>query len=99
MIIVSSTAYPTESVKEIAKRFLEAPELPSFVKRLGPYVSTSKEQGILTLSLYELENARLAEGLQAVTDFYSIFLGVPGFKYEARIYLEVAEALKTIGMG
>jgi len=98
MIIISMISYPTESVNEVAKRFLEAPALPDYLVRRGPYVAASRERGIQTISLYELDNAKLADGLQAVGNYMTTFFGVPGFKYEFLPYMEIAEALKTIGM-
>jgi len=98
MIIISSLTYPAESAKDMAKRFLEAPALPNYITRRGPYVSSSREDGVLTMSLYELDNSKLAEGMQAVSNYLATFFGVPGFKYEISPYFEISEALKTIGM-
>lgn len=99
MVIVTSLAYPPESAKEIAKRFLDAPAVPDFMKRRGPYVSANKEDGIATLSFYELDRARLADGLEFVAKFETTFYGVPGFKYKIEPHFEVNEALSMIGMG
>jgi len=99
MVITTSLSYPTESVNDIAKRFLEAPELPDYMTRKGPYISSSREKGILTLSVYELDNSNLAEGLEFLGNYMTIFFGIPGFKYEIRPFFEVEEALKMIGLG
>jgi hypothetical protein len=98
MVIVTSVAFPTESSRELGKRFLEAPALPDFMTRRGPYFSSSREDGIVTLAIYEMDRSRLADALEFATDFMATFIGVPGFKYKIRTYLETAEALKIIGM-
>ncbi len=98
MIIISTINYPTESTQEMAKRFLEAPALPDYMVRRGPFVAARKESGIQTVTFYELDNAKLADAIQDIGNYLAIFFGVPGFKYEIVPYLEISEALKTIGM-
>ena len=99
MVIVSSIVYSAESTKEIAGRFLEAPAIPDFMIRRVPYLKSDLEKGIMSLSLYELDDARFAEGRRFISKYDTIFLGVPGFKYKIEPYLETAEALGLIGMG
>jgi hypothetical protein len=98
MVVITTLAYPTESTKEMAKRFLEAPSLPDFLTRRGPYVKSSREEGIMTLSIYEMERSKLADAIEYITSYEAIFFGVPGFRYSIEPYLEISEALKTIGM-
>jgi hypothetical protein len=98
MVIVTSAAFPTEGAKELGKRFLEAPTLPDFITKRGPYFSSSTEDGIITLSIYEVDRSRLADAMEFATNFMATFVGVPGYKYTIKTYLEAAEALKTIGL-
>ena len=99
MVIVINISYPTESVQDMAKRFLEAPQIPDYITRQGPYITADINSGINSLSVWEVENAKLAEGLQAAGDFMTTFFGVSGFKYQVKPYFAVEEALKMIGMG
>jgi hypothetical protein len=46
-----------------------------------------------------VSKSKMAEGYEFVGNYMAIFFGVPGFKYEAKPLLDVAEALKMIGMG
>lgn len=98
MVIVTQLAYPPESANQMAKRFIEAPPVPDFMARKGPYVSSELTDGVCTLSIYELDNARLVDGIGYVSDLMTQFFGVPGFKYTVRQYLEIDEALKLLGM-
>jgi hypothetical protein len=50
-------------------------------------------------ALWELENAKLAEAMDFIGNYYATFFGVPGFKYEVKPFFHVEEALKMIGMG
>ena len=99
MVIITQIAYPTTSVNEMAKRFLEAPQAPEFMNRRGPFINASLEEGIETFSLWELDNSRLAEGMKYLGNYMAIFFGVSGFTYEIRPFFHVDEALSMIGMG
>ncbi len=98
MIIVSNVTYPPESTREIAKRFLTAPTLPEFLTKRGPYISSNRTDGIHSMTLYEVDNSRLAEGLQAVGNSLAVYFGVPGYAYDILTYYETEEGLRIIGM-
>lgn len=98
MIIVSNVTYPPESTKEIAKRYLTAPPLPDFIAKKGPYISASRRTGMHSLTYYELDNSRLAEGLQAIGESLAIYFGVPGYQYEIKPYFELEEGLSILGL-
>ena len=99
MVIVSKASYPPESSREMAARFLEAPQMPDYIVLKGPYVTSMASEGIHVMMISELDNARLAEGLDATASYMTHFYGVQGFKYEIKPYFEVGEALKLLGMG
>lgn len=99
MVIITQIAYPTTSVQEMAKRFLEAPQAPEFMTRRGPFINATKGVGIESFSLWELDNSRLAEGMKFLGNYMTIFFGVSGFTYEIRPFYHVDEALSMIGMG
>lgn len=99
MIIIANVSYPPEHAQDIAKRFLEAPQLPEFMTRKGPYVGATIENGIYITTFYELDKSRLAEGMEFIGNYMTIFFGVPGFTYQFKPFFDVDEALKMIGMG
>ena len=99
MVITTMVSYPPESAQEMAKRFLEAAPLPDYMTRKGPYISSCIKDGIIATSLIELDNSKLAEGLEFLGNYMAIFFGVPGFTYEIKPRFEIEEALKMIGMG
>ncbi len=98
MIVVSNVTYPPESTREIARRYLTAPPLPDFITKKGPYISASRRTGMHSLTYYELDNSRLAEGLQAIGDSLAIYFGVPGYQYEIKPYFELEEGLSILGL-
>ena len=99
MVIIGQMSYPPESANEMAKRFLELPEIPAFLNRKGPYVGANISDGVSIFVVYELDNSKLADGMDFIANFYTNFFGVPGFKYQITPHFEVAEALKMLGMG
>lgn len=98
MVIISNVIYPPESTKEIAKRYLKAPTLPDFLIKRGPYVSSSMTDGMNSITFYELDDARFAEGIKAIQDSLSIYFGVPGYKYDLKPYFELEEGLEILGL-
>jgi hypothetical protein len=98
VVIISNVTYPPESTKEIAKRYLKAPVLPDYLNKKGPYVSASKREGMNSITYYELDNARLAEGLKAIGESLAIYFGVPGYKYDLNPYFELEEGLEILGL-
>ncbi|MBF0201644.1 MAG: hypothetical protein HQK66_10095 [Desulfamplus sp.] len=97
MILITDVIYPPESAKEIARRYLTAPVLPDFLLKRGPYVYATRE-GIQSITFYELDNARLAEGIRVLGDNMAVYIGVPGYRYEIKPYYELEEGLKMIGL-
>lgn len=98
MVIISNVTYPPESTKEIAKRYLRAPTLPAFLNKKGPYVSSSMTDGMNSITFYELEDDKFAEGIKAIQESLSIYFGVPGYKYDLKPYFELEEGLDVLGM-
>jgi hypothetical protein len=99
MVIVTTAAFPTDYTKEMGERFLKVPALPEFLTRKGPYFSSNHEDGIKSLSIYELDNEKVSEGMLAITEYMTTFYGVPGFSYDISVDLELEEGLKMIGLG
>lgn len=98
MVIISNVTYPPESTKEIAKRYLKAPILPAYINKKGPYISASRTEGMNSITYYELDNSRLAEGLQAIAESLAIYFGVPGYNYDLKPYFELEEGLNILGL-
>jgi hypothetical protein len=99
MVIFTYVSYPTEKAKDVVERFFNAPQIPDFMSRKGPFVSANLSDGIFAASLFELDKSRLAEGLEFLGSYFATFFGVPGYKYEIKPFFNVEEALKMIGMG
>ena len=99
MIIISLTSYPTESVKEMGKRFMEMPPLADYITMKGPYISSDVGEGVRGIKIYEFDEAKYAEAMNCLGERVASLFGVPGFSYSLKHWLEVQDALKMIGLG
>lgn len=97
MVIITQMDYPSESANQIAKRFVETPLLPAYMVCKGPYVGSDFSDGIRVLNIYEMDNHRLSDGLAFLSDLMAVYMGVPGFSYSIRQYLEAEEAMTLLG--
>ena len=98
MVIIGTNSFPPESANEVGKRFLELPPLPDYMTVKGPYIHGMMEGGIKGIEVFELDKAKLAEGIEYVTNRYVTYFGIPGFRYAVTQYFEAQEALKMIGL-
>jgi hypothetical protein len=98
MIIIASITFPTESSKDIGKKFGELPALPDYLTMMGPYVRGSALQGIQTITLYEVDTSKMADALIAIGDRYAKYIGVSGYKYSINVWFDITEALAMIGL-
>jgi hypothetical protein len=99
MVIIGILLYPPEGSKEMAKRFLEQPPLPTYITIKGPYFSSELEEGMKSIVIFEFDQSKFSEANQFVITRFTKYYGVPGLTYSLHPWLEVKEALKAIGMG
>ena len=99
MIIISLTSYPTESTKEIGKRFMELPPLADYITMKGPYISSTVGEGIEGITIYEFDESRYPEAAKHLGERVAALFGIPGFTYSLKHWFEVQDALKMIGLG
>ena len=99
MVIIASITFPTDSAKDIGKKFTEQPPLPDYLKMMGPYVRGSALQGIQTMTLYEVDASKMADGMIALGERYAKYIGVPGYKYSINVWFDIMEALAMVGLG
>lgn len=98
MVIIGMMSYPPESSKEAGKRFLGQKALPDHITMKGPYISSTKGDGIQTITIYEFERSKLPDALELISNRYVAYFGVPGLTYSVHVWMDVGEALKMIGL-
>jgi len=98
MIIIGMMSYPPEGAKEVGNRFVEQKSLPKYITMRGPFISSTKGEGLQTITLYDCERSKLPDALEHITNRYVSYFGVPGLTYSVHTWLDVGEALKMIGL-
>ena len=101
MVIYIETQYPTESVNQMAGKFVErmaSNPPPDFLTMRGPYVKAETGVGIQSITIFEVEDNKLAEGMMFCLETMVSYIGIPGYTYTIDVRTEVQEALKMIGM-
>ena len=97
MVIVNAMRFPQESANQVGKRFLEISPPPDFMSMKGPYIKGT-DQGIRAMEIFELDENKLALGIDYVTQRCVHYFGIPGFTYDTKVYFEAQESLKLIGL-
>lgn len=97
MVIINALRFPQESAKKVGQRFLEITPPPDFMSIRGPYIKGT-QAGIRAVEIFELDETKLALGLDYVTQRCVSYFGIPGFTYETDVYFEAQESLKLIGL-
>ena len=95
MILIGITTYPMQSAKEVAKRVMEIPRLPDYIKGKGNYGYTT-DQGVVGFIIYEFDSARADEAIEQITDAYWQFHDVPGHNYQLIPCFKARDAAKRI---
>ena len=99
MITISIMSFPPESAKEVGRRFTELAPVPSYIETNGPYLYTDERDGNTSITIYKYEKARAAEALDAISNLYVPFYGVPGMKYALKLASSSNTALSMLGLG
>ena len=98
MVAIVMVSFPTESSKEMGKRFKDLPPLPSYITKKGPYFSSELVVGIKAISIFESDQSKMAEATVFISNYYANYIGVPGYTYTIGTWQETMEALKMIGL-
>ena len=98
MVIVVSEIFPPESAKDVGKGFAEQPQLPDYLKMMGPYLRGSALQGIQSLVIFEVDASKMADAMIVLGNRYAKYIGIPGFKYSINVWFDITEALAMIGL-
>ena len=93
MVIICFADYPIQSAKEVAKRFMELPRLPDFVKGKGNYIYPTTGEGYHYISILQVEDTKVKEAMDAITKSYLNFLDVPGYSYDIRVCYKASDAV------
>jgi hypothetical protein len=97
MVIVGTIQFKPETANDIGKRFLELAPVPDYLTLIGPFVK-ARIDGTYGLEIFEVDDAKLAHGLDYVSNRYISYYGIPDFNYTTEIFYSAQEALKMVGL-
>jgi hypothetical protein len=99
MFIMTTVLYPQDKAVKVSETFIKATKkpLPSFVKRL--YVLTrATTLGGKVHGIYEVDDAKVKEGMMELTKYFAQFSDIVGFTYEMEPMLTAQEAMPLVGV-
>ncbi|HOO39314.1 MAG TPA: hypothetical protein PLU81_13125 [Deltaproteobacteria bacterium] len=98
MVVIVHSQWLPEGAVEMGKRFKDQETLADYITMKGPFIHSTKGEGIQAVALYEFDRARLADAVEHINNRYVAYYGVPGFTYTANVWLDVGEALSMVGL-
>ena len=84
MFLVTTAVFSPDKSQKIAEKYIEvaAKELPPFLKRLHALVNSNMEEGIKVLSIFEVDDANIKDGIIEITKRCVQFNAIQGFRFE-----------------
>jgi len=96
MIMFGKILLTPESGLAVAETYGTIPPVPEFMSIKGPYVRSSIDGGISTLSIYEFDDERADEAVEYLQKRYATFDKIEGAKSYVEEWLGVGVALQLL---
>lgn len=78
MIMMGTLTFTAECAMAVAENFGRIAPVPDFMKLIGPYVRSSIEGGISTISIYEFDDVRAGAAIDYLKARYATFSEIAG---------------------
>jgi hypothetical protein len=102
MYIIVTSLYPNDKVKEVANMYLKMmtkyPDDASVCTPVVPVAVRSTLQGMRVLSIQEVKKGKFEDASAFVINRMHMFNDIQGYKWSMKNFLNIEEALKSIGM-
>ena len=102
MYIIVTSLYPNDKAKEVANMYLKAmKKYPPDDKLTTPIVPVAVRptiQGIRVITVNEVKKGKLDDAMALAANRLAMFMDIPGYRYAIKTFMNLEEALKTIGM-
>jgi hypothetical protein len=84
MFLVTTAVFPPDKSQKMAEKYVEVStkELPPFLKRLHALVNSRTDEGIKVLSIFEVDDPNIKDGIIEITKRCVQFNAIQGFKFE-----------------
>jgi hypothetical protein len=102
MYIIITSLYPNDKVKEAANMYVKAmtkyPNDASLATPVVPVAVRATLQGIRVISVQEVKKGKAEDAHALAANRMGMFNDIAGYRWTIKTFLNLEEALKTIGM-
>ncbi len=100
--LIVTSIYPTETVNEVVKVYLEAikkyPPDDSLGTEVVPSAVKTTHQGVQAIAISEIKKGKFEDAMTRSSKVMAMFNNIPGFEYTIEYYATVAEGLENLGV-
>jgi len=96
MIMFGLMKFTADCAQAVAENYIRMPPPPDFIKIIGPYIRSSIEGGISTISIYEFDDARSDEAIEYLQKRYATFAAIDGASATTEEWLGVETVLQLL---
>ncbi|MDW7729783.1 MAG: hypothetical protein SCJ94_07220 [Bacillota bacterium] len=98
MLYMATSSFPLKSTIDAGKVFLEATSKQmTYVNRVGMWLCYGGD-GVKTWFVYEVTKGHEEEGLKELTNYYTAYFSIEGYKVDITPVLKPEDALPLIGL-
>jgi hypothetical protein len=102
MYLIMTSLYPNDKAKEVAEMYLKMmtkyPDDASLTTPVVPVAVRATLQGISVMSVSEVKKGKAEDAHAFVVNRMAMFNNIQGYRWTVKTFLNLEEALKTIGM-
>jgi hypothetical protein len=102
MYLIMTSLYPNDKAKEVAEMYLKMitkyPDDASLATPVVPVAVRATLQGIRVMSVQEVKKGKAEDAHAFVANRMAMFNNIQGYRWTIKTFLNLEEALKTIGM-
>lgn len=96
MIMLGTLTFPADSAAAVAGNFGRIAPVPDFMKLIGPYVRSSIEGGISTISIYEFDDDKADTAHDYLKQRYATFAAIQGVSSTIEEWLGIGMVLQLL---
>ena len=102
MYLFTIASYPNDKAKIVAETYLKAmkkyPDDANVAVPLVPVAVKGTQDGIKAMVIYDVKKGKLDDAMTVAVNRLGMFHDIAGYRYTNKVFLNLEEALKVIGM-
>jgi len=102
MYLIINSLYPRDTIKEVVnvygKMMTKYPDNPGLATPIVQVAVKSTQDGINVIHISEIKKGKLDDAIMYASTRMAMFNDIQGYKWTIKTYLNMEEALKTVGM-